>query len=185
MGQHRHGSQRVREALALITILAATLTGAHEASAQTADGELVAAGMSRFAGEARVEPRPPFSAGHLLSTDLVGLLPVDRCHYTLEDPCSDEINPRSELRAQIRHAMSMFLQNRGSGRASVATAAQNAPAWTGRPRFSALRLLAGIALLGGGSVLSTTKNDWVVDEGYIGMGIATTGLVMVVKQLVP
>lgn len=47
------------------------------------------------------------------------------------------------------------------------------------------RLLLGTAMFAGGGVLSASKNDWVVDEGYIGVGIGVAGLVFVLKELVP
>lgn len=47
------------------------------------------------------------------------------------------------------------------------------------------RLLLGTAMLAGGGVLGTSKNEWVIDEGYVGVGIGVVGLVFVFKELVP
>lgn len=53
------------------------------------------------------------------------------------------------------------------------------------PRPDTRRLLTGTLLFAGGGLLSASKNDWIIDEGFIGVGIATYGLGMVLKQLVP
>ena len=47
------------------------------------------------------------------------------------------------------------------------------------------RLLLGTAMFAGGGVLSASKNEWPIDEGYIGVGIAAVGLAFVFKELVP
>ena len=51
------------------------------------------------------------------------------------------------------------------------------------PRTS--RLLLGTAMFAGGGVLSASKNEWPIDEGVIGVGIAAVGLAFVFKELVP
>ena len=53
------------------------------------------------------------------------------------------------------------------------------------PRPDSRRLLLGTLLFAGGGVLSASKNDWVIDEGYVGVAVAGFGLAMVFKQLVP
>lgn len=53
------------------------------------------------------------------------------------------------------------------------------------PPPDALRILTGTLLFAGGGVLSASDNDWPIDEGYIGVGIAAVGLGLVFKQLVP
>ena len=53
------------------------------------------------------------------------------------------------------------------------------------PRPDARRILTGTLLFAGGGVLSASDNDWPIDEGYIGVGIAVVGLGLVFKQLVP
>ncbi len=56
------------------------------------------------------------------------------------------------------------------------------------PRFpppDARRIVTGTLLFAGGGVLSASDNDWPIDEGYIGVGIAIVGLGLVFKQLVP
>lgn len=56
------------------------------------------------------------------------------------------------------------------------------------PRFAAPnanRLLLGTAMFAGGGVLSASRNEWAIDEGYIGVGIAAVGLALVFKELVP
>ena len=47
------------------------------------------------------------------------------------------------------------------------------------------RLLIGTVLFGGGGWLSASKNEWPIDEGYIGVGIAAVGLGLVFRELVP
>lgn len=46
-------------------------------------------------------------------------------------------------------------------------------------------IATGTLLFAGGGVLSASDNDWPIDEGYIGVGIAVVGLGLVFKQLVP
>ena len=46
-------------------------------------------------------------------------------------------------------------------------------------------LAIGTFLFAGGGILSATKNEWPVDEGIVGVGVAAFGLGMVLKQLVP
>ena len=53
------------------------------------------------------------------------------------------------------------------------------------PRPDSRRLLLGTLLFAGGGALSASKNEWAIDEGYVGVGIAAFGLAMVFKQLVP
>ena len=56
------------------------------------------------------------------------------------------------------------------------------------PRFASPntnRLLLGTAMFAGGGVLSASRNEWAIDEGYIGVGIAAVGLALVFKELVP
>lgn len=53
------------------------------------------------------------------------------------------------------------------------------------PPPDTLRILTGTLLFAGGGVLSASDNEWPIDEGYIGVGIAVVGLGLVFKQLVP
>ncbi len=47
------------------------------------------------------------------------------------------------------------------------------------------RLLVGSVLFAGGGWLSASKNEWPIDEGYIGVGIAAVGLGLIFRELVP
>ena len=47
------------------------------------------------------------------------------------------------------------------------------------------RMLLGTLMFAGGGVLSASKNEWAIDEGFVGVGIAAVGLGVVFKQLVP
>ncbi len=42
-----------------------------------------------------------------------------------------------------------------------------------------------LAMFAGGGVLSASKNEWAVDEGWVGVGTAAVGLAFVFKELVP
>ena len=44
--------------------------------------------------------------------------------------------------------------------------------------------LLGAVMFAGGGVLSASKNEWKIDEGYVGAAIATTGLYLMLKPLV-
>ena len=46
-------------------------------------------------------------------------------------------------------------------------------------------LLLGTGMFAGGGVLSASRNEWAIDEGYIGVGIAAVGLALVFKEMVP
>lgn len=44
--------------------------------------------------------------------------------------------------------------------------------------------LLGAVMFAGGGVLSASKNEWKIDEGYVGAAIATAGLYLMLKPLV-
>lgn len=58
------------------------------------------------------------------------------------------------------------------------------PVWQFPPP-DARWMVTGTLLFAGGGVLSASDNEWPIDEGYIGVGIAVVGLGLVFKELVP
>ena len=45
-------------------------------------------------------------------------------------------------------------------------------------------LLLGATLFAGGGVLSASRNEWIIDEGYIGVAIASVGLGLMLRPLI-
>ena len=125
-----------------------------------------------------------------------------RCHYVIHDPCPelekllfDEEIPstlasegRTAMQEQLRTAeivesLKELIEQRI--REAVQVPGQGGSEPVQESRVDSSRLLLGSLMFAAGGFLSASKNEWPVDEGYVGVGIATVGLGLILKSVWP